>query len=76
MVTGCSHPGVRNILKAASKLGKLYGIVGGFHGFRDFKALDELALIYPCHCTQYKREIRELFKDKTLECEAGLVIQL
>jgi len=76
VVTGCSHPGVGNILKAASRFGKLYGIAGGFHGFRDFKALDELSLIYPCHCTQYKREIRELFKDKALECGAGLVIQL
>jgi len=76
VVTGCSHPGVGNILKAASKFGKLYGIAGGFHGFRDFKALDELSLIYPCHCTQYKKEIRELFKDKALECGAGLVIQL
>ena len=76
VVTGCSHPGVGNILKAAAKFGKVYGIAGGFHGFRDFKALDELSLIYPCHCTQYKKEIRELFKDKTLECGAGLVIEL
>ncbi|MDH5781340.1 MAG: hypothetical protein OEZ07_02045 [Dehalococcoidia bacterium] len=76
MVTGCAHSGVGNILKAASKFGKLYGTVGGFHGFRDFKALDVLSLIYPCHCTQYKREIRELFKDKTLECGAELVVQL
>jgi 7,8-dihydropterin-6-yl-methyl-4-(beta-D-ribofuranosyl)aminobenzene 5'-phosphate synthase len=76
VVAGCSHPGVGNILKAASKFGKLHGIAGGFHGFRDFKALDVLSLIYPCHCTQYKREIRELFKDKALECGAGLVIEL
>lgn len=76
VVMGCAHPGVGNILKAASKFGRLYGIAGGFHGFRDFKALDELSLIYPCHCTQYKKEIRELFKDKALECGAGLVIQL
>jgi len=76
VVVGCSHPGVGNILRAASKFGKLYGIAGGFHGFRDFKALDELSLIYPCHCTQYKGEIRELFKDKALECGAGLVIEL
>ncbi len=76
VVAGCSHPGVGNILKAASKFGGLYGIAGGFHGFHDFKALDVLSLIYPCHCTQYKKEIRELFKDETLECGAGLVIEL
>lgn len=76
VVTGCSHPPMRGILAAASKFGKLYGIAGGFHGFRDFKAFDDLSLIYPCHCTMYKREIIDLFKDKTSECGAGLVIEL
>jgi len=76
IVVGCSHPGVENILKAAAKFGKPYGIAGGFHGFRNFKALDELSLISPCHCTQYKKEMRELFKDETLECGVGLVIEL
>ncbi len=76
VVVGCSHPGVENILKAAAKFGKVYGIAGGFHGFHNFKALDELSLISPCHCTQYKEEIKKLFKDKTLECGVGLVIEL
>ena len=76
VVVGCSHSGVGNILRAASTFGKPYGIAGGLHGFHDFKALDELSLIYPCHCTQYKKEIRELFKDKTVECGAGLEIEL
>jgi len=76
VVTGCSHPAMRSILGAASKFGKLYGIAGGFHGFHDFKAFDDLSAIYPCHCTMYKREIRELFKGKSFECGAGLVIEL
>jgi 7,8-dihydropterin-6-yl-methyl-4-(beta-D-ribofuranosyl)aminobenzene 5'-phosphate synthase len=76
VVTGCSHPGVANILKAASEFGKLYGILGGFHGFREFKALEGLSLIYPCHCTAHKREIRELYPDQALECGAGLVVEL
>jgi len=76
VVVGCSHPGVENILKAASKFGALYGIVGGLHGFRDFKALDKLSLIYASHCTQYKKEIRDIFQDKALDCGAGLVIEL
>ncbi|MCD6568125.1 MAG: MBL fold metallo-hydrolase [Dehalococcoidia bacterium] len=76
VVAGCSHPGVGNILKAAARFGKVYGIAGGFHGFRDFKILDELPLIYPCHCTQYKKKIKELFKDKVMGCGAGLVIEL
>ena len=76
VVTGCAHPAMRNILNAASKFGKVYGIAGGFHGFHDFKLFESLSLIYPCHCTQYKRQILDLFSGKATECGAGLVIQL
>jgi 7,8-dihydropterin-6-yl-methyl-4-(beta-D-ribofuranosyl)aminobenzene 5'-phosphate synthase len=76
VLTGCAHPAMKGILEAAAKFGKLYGIAGGFHGFRDFKVFNGLSLICPCHCTVYKQEIRDLFKDKTLECGAGLVIEL
>jgi 7,8-dihydropterin-6-yl-methyl-4-(beta-D-ribofuranosyl)aminobenzene 5'-phosphate synthase len=76
VVTGCAHPAMRSILSAASKFGKVYGIAGGFHGFHDFKLFESLSLIYPCHCTQYKRQILDLFPSKASECGAGLVIQL
>ncbi len=76
VVTGCSHPAMRSILGEASKFGKLYGIVGGFHGFHDFSAFNDLLAIYPCHCTMYKREILDLFQNKALECGVGLVIEL
>lgn len=76
VVTGCAHPGVVNILKVATEFGKLHGILGGFHGFRDFKALKGLSLICPCHCTAYKGEIRQLYPDRALECGAGLVVEL
>ena len=76
VVTGCAHPAMRNILGAASKFGKLYGIAGGFHAFHDFKLFENLSLIYPCHCTQYKSEILDLFLGKASQCGAGLVIEL
>jgi len=76
VVTGCAHPAMKSILSAASKFGKVYGIAGGFHGFHDFKLFESLSLIYPCHCTQYKRQILDLFPSKASECGAGLVIQL
>ena len=76
VIVGCSHPGVGEILDAASRWGKVYGIMGGFHGFRDFDRLKGLSLICPCHCTQYKSEIKRLFPDKCLECGAGLVIEV
>ena len=76
VVTGCAHPAMRNILGAAAKFGKLYGIAGGFHGFHDFKLFEGLSIICPCHCTQYKREILNLFPGKALQCGAGLELKL
>jgi 7,8-dihydropterin-6-yl-methyl-4-(beta-D-ribofuranosyl)aminobenzene 5'-phosphate synthase len=76
VLTGCAHPGVEMILATAAKFGKLYGIVGGLHGFRDFSVLNGLSVICPCHCTVRKQEIRDLFKDETLQCGAGAVIEL
>jgi 7,8-dihydropterin-6-yl-methyl-4-(beta-D-ribofuranosyl)aminobenzene 5'-phosphate synthase len=76
VVTGCAHPAMKSILGAASNFGKLYGIAGGFHGFHDFQLFQELSVIYPCHCTQHKREILDLFPGKASECGAGVVIEL
>ena len=30
--SGCSHPEMKKILKAAGQFGKIYGIIGGLHG--------------------------------------------
>ncbi|MBA7581418.1 Ribonuclease BN [subsurface metagenome] len=76
VVVGCSHPGVEEIIDAASRFGKVYGIIGGFHGFRDFSRLSGLSLIVPCHCTQYKSEILELFPQQSVRCGVGLELEL
>jgi len=75
VLVGCSHPGVGNIIDAASRFGRVYGIIGGFHGFHDFDRLSGLSLIGPCHCTQYKSEILELFPQQCVSCGAGLVVE-
>jgi len=75
VMVGCSHPGVGEIIDAASKFGKVYGVIGGFHGFRDFNRLSGLSLIVPCHCTQYKSEILELFPQQCVRCGVGLVLE-
>jgi 7,8-dihydropterin-6-yl-methyl-4-(beta-D-ribofuranosyl)aminobenzene 5'-phosphate synthase len=75
VLTGCSHPGVNEILQVASRFGKVYGIVGGLHGFHDFGSLRYLPLICPCHCTQYKSEILRLFPDNCKECGAGVTLE-
>jgi len=75
VITGCSHPGVRSILNTASKFGKIYGIVGGFHGFSDFDVLKGIRLISPCHCTAYKKELARAFPKQYVRCGAGLVVE-
>jgi len=76
VVVGCSHPGVGEIIHAASHFGRVYGIIGGLHGFRDFARLRGLSLICPCHCTQYTSEIRQLFPEQYVACGAGLELEL
>jgi len=76
VVVGCSHPGVGKIIDAAAKWGKVYGILGGFHGFRDFKRLEGLSLVCPCHCTQYKSEIKQLFPEKCVDGGVGVALEL
>ncbi|MCD6453440.1 MAG: MBL fold metallo-hydrolase [Dehalococcoidales bacterium] len=76
VVAGCSHPGVGNIIDAASRWGKVYGILGGFHGFHNFKRLEGLSLICPCHCTQYKAEIKRRYPKSCLDGGVGQVIEI
>jgi len=74
VVAGCSHPGVREILNAASEMGNVTTLIGGLHGFNEFHLLDNLERICPTHCTQFIREIKDLYPDKTIEGGAGKVI--
>jgi len=74
LITGCAHPGLERILQAAGSLGRIYGVLGGFHGFSKFDELEGIQLIGPCHCTQYKQEIKERYPAKFMEIKAGSVI--
>ncbi len=76
VIDGCSHPGVGNILRAASQFGRVYALIGGLHGFREFALLKDLELVCPCHCTQHISEIKRLYPDKYIEGGAGRVIEL
>ena len=75
VVTGCSHPGLVNILRAASVFGDIYGIVGGFHGFSELEALREIGLVVPCHCTVRKSEILNFYPESSMKCFAGCRIK-
>lgn len=76
VIVGCSHPGLDKILRVASKLGRIYGVVGGFHGFNKLEILRGIDLIVPCHCTARKREILMLYPDSSVKCSAGCRIEI
>lgn len=76
VVVGCSHPGVTEILSAASTFGKPYALIGGLHGFRESQVLEPLELVCPTHCTRHKEEIRILYPGKYVEGGVGAVIDL
>jgi len=76
VIAGCSHPGVSTILTAASRWGKVYALIGGLHGFREFELLRDLGLVCPCHCTQFRSGIERLHPDKHNGGGAGRTLQI
>ena len=76
VIAGCSHPGVGNILKSASKFGKVVALIGGLHGFREFDLIKNLELVCATHCTQYKDEIKKLYPDRFVEGGSGKIIEI
>ncbi|MCD6423378.1 MAG: MBL fold metallo-hydrolase [Elusimicrobia bacterium] len=75
VIDGCSHPGVDRIFQAAENFGKVFALVGGLHGFNNFKLLEKVEFICPTHCTQHIREIKNLYPDKFIEGGAGRIIE-
>ena len=75
LINGCSHPGLKAILHAASHFGKISALIGGLHGFNELDLLGDLKLICPCHCTQLKSEIKRFYPEKCLDCGAGKVLE-
>jgi len=76
VITGCSHPGLENILRSAARFGEVYGVVGGFHGFDRLLLLENISLVIPCHCTKRKRDILALYPKSSRVCAAGYQIEV
>jgi 7,8-dihydropterin-6-yl-methyl-4-(beta-D-ribofuranosyl)aminobenzene 5'-phosphate synthase len=76
VVTGCAHPGLENILEKARRLGRIHGVIGGFHGFARLRELRGIELIAPCHCTKRKQEIRKKYPAQFREIKAGSIIEI
>jgi 7,8-dihydropterin-6-yl-methyl-4-(beta-D-ribofuranosyl)aminobenzene 5'-phosphate synthase len=75
VVTGCSHPGLGNIIKVARDLGRIHAVVGGFHGFDNYNALEGISVIIPCHCTSHKHDIQLIYPNSYRECGVGNVFK-
>lgn len=76
VIVGCSHPGVKAILEAASRFAKPFALIGGLHGFAEFDLLEDLEVVCPAHCTRHKEQIKSRYPQKYVEAGAGRVIQL
>lgn len=76
VVSGCAHPGVKEILQAASAFGHVAALIGGLHGFNDFDLIDGMQWICPTHCTRHIQEIAAIYPDKYIPGGAGKMIEL
>jgi len=89
ILTGCSHPGIMNIIKHAKRVSgidKVYGVIGGFHisgvneGIRVAEFLRGLGvrLVSPCHCTHIsaKTGIMKIMGDSYIKNGAGRIITI
>jgi 7,8-dihydropterin-6-yl-methyl-4-(beta-D-ribofuranosyl)aminobenzene 5'-phosphate synthase len=75
LITGCAHPGVDALMRRAESYGPIYAVLGGFHGFDDLAALDGIAFLAPCHCTQQLHAIRERYPDTCRQIAAGVEME-
>lgn len=71
VITGCAHSGINKIFNSSNKLGKVYGLLGGFHDFDEYNLLKNISLIVPIHCTKNKKKILTLFPKNCVEGGVG-----
>lgn len=88
VVTGCAHPGIVNIARAASDLGPVHLVLGGFHlGGKSAGEIESVisglrALgvegVAPCHCTGDLaiRLFETAFGEAFLGTGAGMVLSI
>jgi 7,8-dihydropterin-6-yl-methyl-4-(beta-D-ribofuranosyl)aminobenzene 5'-phosphate synthase len=76
VVTGCAHPGLDKIMEHVRRFGDIYAVIGGFHGFSKLKALADVPVIIPCHCTRKKQEMFDMYPEKVRFVSAGTEIRV
>jgi len=88
VVTGCAHPGIVEIVRAAGDMGTIHLVLGGFHlggkSAGEIEAiitqLQDLGVEYlaPCHCTgdEAIRMFAAAFGDAYIQAGAGAVLSV
>ncbi|MDD3715704.1 MAG: MBL fold metallo-hydrolase [Candidatus Marinimicrobia bacterium] len=71
LIAGCSHPGLEYILPVVEKHGHIHALIGGLHGFNDYRLLADIDYVCPTHCTRHIAEIAGRYPDKYLPGGAG-----
>ncbi len=72
IIVGCGHPGLEEIIRLAKqKFTKISGIIGGFHDFRKFYFLNDIAVIGACHCTKHLSDISRNFPNNYKKITVG-----
>lgn len=86
IITGCSHSGICNIIeyaKAVTGDHRICGVIGGFHLFEvtdrvaqtiDYLANNQIAQIYPCHCTAFT--VKAAIHSRIPVIEVGVGLEL
>ncbi|MCK4877346.1 MAG: MBL fold metallo-hydrolase, partial [Candidatus Heimdallarchaeota archaeon] len=76
VIAGCSHPSVRKILERAKEFGKIFALIGGLHGFKEFELLEGIEKVCPTHCTKHIDKIKSLYPEKYIKGGVGAIINL
>ncbi|MDG6245002.1 MAG: MBL fold metallo-hydrolase [Methanolobus sp.] len=76
IITGCAHPGLGPIIKAATAYGTVSGIFGGLHGSQEYGLFGNMHIIGAGHCTAHMKRIRELYPESFVEIFAGYIKEL
>ena len=71
VITGCAHPGVREILERSSDFGRPTWLIGGLHDARVVDLPECLERLVVCHCTREKAEALERFGDRASVGKVG-----
>ena len=76
IIVGCAHPEISQILNIAKQYGEPYALIGGFHGFNKLQILTELCFFSPTHCSEYSKEMKDLYPKKYIPGGAGKIIEI